>query len=131
MDPDDYQAYLDQYSNGTFASLARLKVKKLSAAPRETTTVASFAVVWETSYGRMVLSQEGNKVTGKYDHYNGELSGMVNGKNLRGNWRQTALFFTDSGEMIFEMSDDGRSFSGRWRRGSSSSWTHNWTGTRQ
>ena len=137
---EEFEAYLKAYPSGIFGPLARSRLENLKArksaavAPtsRDNTqavSLADFSGTWETTYGRMVLSQQGNHVTGGYEYNGGKIAGNVVGNKLRGQWRETALIFCGSGDMEFVMSQDGRSFSGGWRGLGSSNWT-NWTGSR-
>src|SRR5438093_6115234 len=47
---------------------------------------ASWAGTWDTSYGRMVLSQTGSTVTGRYESCTGRVTGTVSGARLSGTW---------------------------------------------
>ena len=82
-----------------------------------------------------MLSQQGNQVMGIYNNNGGKIVGNVVGNKLQGQWQETLLRqetllnLSSSGEMEFLMSEDGRSFSGRWRNFDSSDWT-TWTGSR-
>jgi hypothetical protein len=80
---------------------------------------------WSSDFGRMSLQQSGSRVTGSYDFKGGRLEGTVAGNVLRGRWTQT----NDSGSFEFEMSADGRSFSGRWGYGDSLT-RGKWNGSR-
>jgi len=144
--PEEFEAYLKTYPSGIFTPLARLRLENLkvqkstSVAPTskdntQAVSQANFSGIWETSYGRMVLSQQGNQVMGLYKNNGGKIVGNVVGNKLQGQWQETLLRqetllnLSSSGEMEFLMSEDGRSFSGQWRNFDSSDWT-NWTGSR-
>ena len=133
-DPALFQSYLEQYPSGVFAKLAKLKMTALAkrSAPKQRSTepkLADFAGAWQTSYGRMTLTQNGDRVSGNYDYKNGSLQGQVKGNVLHGRWDERTFIITSGGEMEFTLSADGRSFTGRWRTGSSGGWT-TWTGTK-
>lgn len=133
---EELEAYLKAYPNGTFAPLARARLDSLGqraapdARPAAPAAVANFAGSWDTSYGQMVLAQRGDRVSGTYTHNSGRIEGTVAGNTFTGQWRETVLIFSGSGVVEFEMADDGRSFSGRWRDVGGSAWTI-WTGTRR
>ena len=97
--------------------------------PRE---VTSFQGVWDTSWGEMRLTQSGASVTGTYTHNKGKITGIVKGNILTGKWSEAPSYSEphDAGDVELELSEDGNSFSGRWRYGSSGAWDGVWTGTR-
>ncbi|RLE06775.1 hypothetical protein DRJ00_09200 [Candidatus Aerophobetes bacterium] len=97
--------------------------------PRE---VTSFQGVWDTSWGEMRLTQSGANVTGTYIHQDGKIKGTVRGNILTGKWSEAPSYSEphDAGDVELELSEDGNSFSGRWRYGSSGEWDGVWTGTR-
>jgi small-conductance mechanosensitive channel len=68
----------------------------------------------------MELTQVGRHVTGGYPTYGGRIEGDVENRELRGHWIEGQR----SGPIIFVLSDDGRSFAGRFDDGL---W---WTGGR-
>ncbi len=84
---------------------------------------------WDTNWGKMVLTQNSSVVTGDYTHDKGKISGTINGNKLIGTWAESPKYAppNDAGDIEFTMSDDGKSFSGKWRYGSSGSWG-NWEG---
>ena len=97
--------------------------------PRE---VADFQGVWNTGWGKMILTQSGTNVTGTYTHQDGKIKGIVKGNILTGKWSEAPSYSEpqDAGDVELELSEDGSSFSGRWRYGSSGEWDGVWTGTR-
>lgn len=81
----------------------------------------------------MKLTQSGATVTGTYTHDKGKITGTVKGNALIGNWSEAPSYLEpgDAGDVELELSEDGNSFSGRWRYGSSGGWYENgWIGTR-
>lgn len=87
----------------------------------------SFAGTWDTSFGRMTLTQEGKKVRGHY-----EMEG--NRCPVNGTVEKNRLTFTYEepdvkGEGWFELSADGKGFSGKWRPDGGKGWRE-WTGKR-
>jgi hypothetical protein len=67
---------------------------------------------WETSTGTIVLNQSGTIVTGTDPGYWGKITGTVTGKTLIGTW---FISVSNQGDIIFTMSDDGKSFTSKWR----------------
>ena len=88
---------------------------------------------WKTEqWGKMYLFQEGNQVTGDYEHDNGKLVGTVSGATLTGTWSEAPAYSPpdDTGDVELTMSAGGNSFTGRWRYGSSGDWDGTWSGER-
>lgn len=79
---------------------------------------------WDSNWGHMVIAQNGNHVTGTYTYDNGIISGTVSGNTFTGTWSEAPSYSApnDAGDLILEMAADGKSFSGRWRYGSSGDW---------
>jgi MscS family membrane protein len=75
---------------------------------------------WRDGGAKLILEQEGDRVWGTYPLYNGRIEGVVNGRELRGQWIEER----QSGSFVFLQSRDGNSFSGRFESGE---W---WTGAR-
>ena len=83
-----------------------------------------FAGKWNTSYGPLTMTQDGNKVRGVY--YDGTAS-------LEGTVEKGCLTFTfvetmGKGDGEFALSADGKSFTGKWRWEKDPNW-HEWKGT--
>ena len=76
--------------------------------------------IWRGGGARLILSQEGNRVTGTYPLYDGEIEARSVGRKLEGSWRSSG----GEGTFIFVQSREGDSFSGRYASGE---W---WTGAR-
>lgn len=81
---------------------------------------------WSTNFGAMTLSQAGSQVTGRYDYRGGRIEGRLDGRVLRGTWIQDNA----RGHFVFRLAADGRSFQGRWGRGSADSDGGDWQGSR-
>ncbi len=79
---------------------------------------------WETRWrgggARLLLEQEGDRVVGSYPLLDGEIEGRIQGRELRGRWREGSR----TGDFTFVLSRDGTSFMGRFGGGE---W---WTGLR-
>ncbi len=88
---------------------------------------------FQTEWGKMVLVQSGNTVTGTYEHDNGRLEGKIDNNVITGNWYEepTSQPPTDAGIFRFEFADDGNSLTGFWKYDySDGAWDGQWTGTR-
>jgi len=84
----------------------------------------SFVGTWSTTYGQMVLSENGGTVSGTYGGRNG-ITGRVSGTKYTFTYYEPGV----KGEGEFELSPDGQSFAGRWRADGQAAWS-NWTGKR-
>ncbi|OPX76460.1 MAG: hypothetical protein A4E44_00656 [Methanosaeta sp. PtaB.Bin018] len=87
---------------------------------------------WETNWGTMTLQQVGDSVTGDYTHDQGRIAGRVVGNKLIGTWSEYPTYSpsSDAGDAELTISEDCRTFTGRWRYGSVGEWSGDWTGTR-
>jgi len=88
---------------------------------------------WKSRFGTIELSQSGGRVEGDYTHDSGRITGELDGVTLRGTWSEGPTYEPpkDAGDMEFVFSDDGRSFSGKWRYGhDKESWDGSWDGTK-
>jgi len=92
----------------------------------------SFTGSWNSSFGVVTLFQKGDKVAGSYTHDKGKIAGTVNNNVFTGTWAESPSYLPpkDSGEVEFTLSSDGKTWSGKWRYGSSGAWKTDWTGTR-
>lgn len=92
-----------------------------------------WAGTWSTSYGTMVLTQNGNVVQGTYTLDSGQISGTVSGTVLTGRWTElpTRQGPTDAGAIKFTMDADKQSWGGFWNYdGDATPFTRGWTATR-
>ncbi len=80
-----------------------------------------------TDYGKMILSQSGNRITGTYEGSNGKIDAILDGNILTGNWRNKGNNKTGNFEFIFN--SNFSSFKGRFGY-NNASLTKNWTGTK-
>lgn len=80
----------------------------------------------------MVLTQTGGTVIGTYTWDKGRITGTIAGNKLTGTWSESPSYAPDkdAGAIEFTMSEDGKTFSGKWCYGSSGSWS-NWEGTKR
>lgn len=93
----------------------------------------SWAGEWSSNWGKMVLTQSGNSVTGTYTHDSGKFIGVVSDNKLIGTWSEASSYLppNDAGDVEFGMSADGKSFTGKWRYGTTGNYSSTaWTGTR-
>lgn len=73
----------------------------------------TFSGVWRTTYGAMRLTQEGARVRGTYSYAAGsQIEGEVDGRILRSVYSEPD---GTRGRAVFELSEDGATFSGVWR----------------
>jgi hypothetical protein len=84
-----------------------------------------FAGTWETTYGVLILTQDGKKVRGSY--YNGQAS--LEGTVEKGRLTFTFVETIGKGDGEFVLSADGKSFTGKWRWENQNTW-HGWDGSR-
>jgi hypothetical protein len=75
---------------------------------------------WRGGGARLYLEQTGNQVSGTYPLYNGRITAIAIGRQLKGRWIEGPR----SGEFLFVQSEDGKNFTGRFETGE---W---WTGNR-
>jgi len=64
---------------------------------------------WATGSARMILSQDGARVTGSYPLLSGQIEAAAEGKQLRGRWSEDKR----EGSFEFILAEDGQSFIGR------------------
>lgn len=84
----------------------------------------TFVGAWETTYGRMALTESDGKVSGTYGGKNG-IIGTVAGTRFTFQYIEPGV----TGEGYFELSPDGTTFTGQWRPAGRENWS-SWTGRR-
>ncbi len=99
----------------------------LLAAILSTCAAADWSGAWETTYGMLFLSQDGDRVTGHYDisGYSSVEGTVTDDGRLVFTYREPAA----SGEGWFEMGPDSMSFAGEWSEDGSGTW-YDWEGFR-
>ncbi len=117
--------------SGAMGQTLTMRYAWVAAAPVATPSPAvpssgAWAGTWNTAFGTMVLQQQGSKVTGTYDYKDGRIEGTVQGAEFRGSWVQA----NGRGRFVFKLSADGRSFTGTWGYGDSTT-DGGWSGTRR
>ena len=98
-------------------------------AQSQSGAVANWTGTWQcATWGKLYLSQTGNQVTGWYDWDNGKITAYATGSTLVGTWSEAPTFNPpdDSGDLQFNLSADGNSFTGQWRYGASGDWDGSW-----
>jgi hypothetical protein len=125
---DDNQSFSGSFSNGTDPDDVDGTWSGARYVP------PSFAGVWETASGGdykygVLLTQDGDKVTGVFAPGNGRITdGVIDDKTLRFKWTQDGGL---SGSGRFEISEDGKSFSGSSNQGNDPDAPGNsWNGSR-
>jgi hypothetical protein len=98
-----------------------------SAASASASAEGSFAGAWDTTYGRLTLTQEGNNARGFYlmGRVRCPVEGTVEKMKLVFTYREGCV----KGEGSFELAADGQSFKGRWREEGTVEW-QSWDGKR-
>lgn len=86
-----------------------------------------YSGVWQTTYGSMMLEQQGRAVSGWYSY--GGMSTIEGTVNDSGRMVFRYDEGTAAGEGWFQMSEGGDSFSGQWRADGSGGWS-SWEGYR-
>ena len=82
--------------------------------------------VWETSFGRLRLVEEGARIRGLYECGGpAQLEGEPGNRTLDFDYSEPTV----SGSGRFELADDGASFTGRWRPQGEEKWSE-WNGFR-
>lgn len=100
--------------------------------PTQTSGPCNWTGIWDTNWDTMELFQEGNQVTGTYQHDSGRIAATVSGNNLTGTWSEAPSYNPpdDAGDVELTISADCNSLWGQWRYGSTGGWSGDWTGTR-
>lgn len=118
----------------TVAKAARKLMGETTIHEKATPTKkVSFTGNWKTNYGPMTLKQTGNTVKGSYEYRKGRIDrikGEVTGKRFDFKWIESTQK-SSQGDGYFIISDDGKSFHGKWRSGYSGPWAGDWKGTRK
>ena len=79
---------------------------------------------FSTDFNAMRFRQDGNRVTGTYDHQNGRIEGTLSGHTLTGRWTQS----NGKGRFVFEFNDDFTSFTGKWSYNDAEPTSSGWNG---
>lgn len=85
-----------------------------------------FEGIWSTSFGPMRLFEHADQVTGSYECTgHATIEGRLENGNLVFTYHEPKV----SGEGIFQLAPDGRTFAGQWRQQGAAGWGQ-WTGRR-
>ncbi len=111
-----------------------------TSIPTETpnpTTVAyvgGFAGSWDTNWGVMTCSVNGQTVDCNYTHDTGKIQATLglDGTTMEGTWSEAPSYQPpeDGGKVTFSLSEDGNSITGHWWYGQDGE-GGSWTGTRK
>ncbi|MFT5221235.1 MAG: putative caspase-like protein [Planctomycetota bacterium] len=135
-----YQAYLDQYPDGHFAAIARIKLSLLkkqgnsSAAKTKTATkksssqssgsISATGIYVDDQDRQIKLTQKGDEISGA------GIKGFSRGANIRGNRSGNSLTITLNptaggarSKAVLDISDDGKFLKGTIKRGAN---TYDW-----
>ena len=89
---------------------------------------------WNTDFDKLIISQQGNQVTGNYGWEKGRIQGQVIGNKLTGTWAEAPTYLgpKDAGTFEFTMNQTGDAFTGIWKYadGTTSSKKPYWNGKR-
>ncbi len=115
-----YTFRVDNVDFGAPAAIAGTPAAPVEPAPAEPTNLIikqpdfrravehTWAGKWVTTFGKMILKQDGTKVTGEYGNPIETLEGTASGSKLTGTWHGSF----SSGKFEFTMAPDGKSFKG-------------------
>lgn len=107
---------------------AKNKLQKLNGEVVNTTSNSSTLQLkrnYNSNFGKMTITQNGNKISGTYDFEDGKFEGTLSGNVVQGKWTQTGI----SGLLEITFTNDAKSFTCKWRYDTSTTWYNNWTGT--
>lgn len=123
---------MDHYASGAAGDRLKTFAEHYNGNAASSWGKYSWEGEWESNWGDMVLSQGGGAVTGTYTWELGRITGTVSGNTLVGTWSESPSYSPDkdAGAIEFTMSDDGKTFTGKWCYGSSGSW-QGWQGTKR
>ena len=114
-DAKAFEAYIAQFPNGVFATLARMK---LAALQEKKVQLNLWAGEWRTGFGMMRLTIKDRTVTGTYEWDQGRIKGRVSadGRSLTGTWREHPSYNApdDGGAIELRLTESGDDFTGRW-----------------
>jgi small-conductance mechanosensitive channel len=93
--------------------LALLLAAPAAAQSPEADFSGEWQTFWRTGSAVLTLEQEGDGVTGIFQPDDGSIEGTVEGRVLRGTWEQPGA----SGRVVFALSEDGQTLTGRFGNG--------------
>jgi hypothetical protein len=102
--------------------------------PTQVAYVSGFAGSWDTNWGVMTCSVDGQRVNCNYTHDNGKIEATLglDGMTMEGTWSEAPSYQPpeDGGRVTFSLSEDGNIITGRWWYGQNGEGGP-WTGTRK
>jgi hypothetical protein len=102
--------------------------------PTQAAYVSGFAGTWDTNWGDMTCSVDGQTVNCTYVHDNGIIEAVLSsdGITMEGTWSESPSYQPpdDGGRVTFTLSADGNSINGYWWYGQNGD-GGSWTGTRK
>jgi len=107
-------------------------IKVYSFTYRSSTTI-DISGQWYTDFGRLVITQDAQRINGEYTHDNGRIRGTIMNNVLTGIWSESPSYAPpkDAGDFEFYFSRDGKSFKGYWRYGHGENrWDGEWKGSK-
>ena len=117
----------NEYANENVVQLVIQKLESQCVQPLQ------ISGTWETNFGPLTFTQDGNSISGTYTHDSGKIEGKLEGNALRGKWSESPSYAPthDAGDFEFVFSEDVKTFSGNWRYGfEKDTWDGVWTGKR-
>jgi hypothetical protein len=108
-------------------------IRTSSSQPPTSPPPANWSGYWLCGqFGRLILTQSGEDVTGTYSHQGGMVRGKAIGNMLVGTWLELPTYDLpdDLGYFKFKISADGNSFNGEWCKGTTGV-DGKWNGQRQ
>ena len=97
------------WGNAEYTEIMELEAYGRPAGPPPKVDVSG---IYQTNYGPLSIVQEGDSVAGCYDHDNGTLAGIINGRVMQFEWREDKGRQTGAGIMVISMKSDA--LSGIW-----------------
>ena len=117
----------EQVSTCTLAQTATIN-------PTQAAYVSGFSGTWDTNWGVMTCSVDGQMVKCNYTHDVGKIEAWLSqdGKTMQGTWSESPSYQPpdDGGRVTFSLSGDGNSITGYWWYGQNKA-GGSWTGTRK
>jgi len=111
-----------------------LNGQQSSQNPIPVSSVGRFAGSWNTNFGDMSCSVEGENVNCTYTHNTGRIEAFLNpdGESLEGSWFEAPTYrpADNAGRVTLSLSGDGNSFTGQWWYGPNGE-GGTWTGVRK
>ena len=102
--------------------------------PTQVAYVSGFVGSWDTNWGVMTCSVDGQRVSCNYTYDNGKIEATlgIDGTTMEGTWSEAPSYQPpeDGGRVTFSLSEDGNTITGHWWYGQNGEGGP-WTGTRK